>query len=212
MADEDAHLLGVELVLAQLQLADDDEEPRLEPPVLLVGLHLGPLRDVEHVLDRQRVEAVLLGQGADDAEVAEAVDVDPAHRRPLRAVAVDEARQVLHVLEAAPARASSRCTVMRTETDLPGTAASSCGSMPAAEPGAAFLNRRGSRRPRLPLGGPCAPSAGRRGLRRPRARSASVGTPGGIRGDDLLGAPSLCSSVIVVVSVLPARRGVAQLT
>ena len=63
--DEDADLLGVELAVAQLQLADDDEETRLELPVRLVGLHLRPLRDVEHVLDGQRVEVVLLREGAD---------------------------------------------------------------------------------------------------------------------------------------------------
>ena len=63
--DEDADLLGVELAVAQLQLADDDEQARLELPVRLVGLHPRPLRDVEHVLDGQRVEVVLLREGAD---------------------------------------------------------------------------------------------------------------------------------------------------
>ena len=98
VADEDAHLLRVQDVLAQLELADDDEQPRLEARVLLVGLHLGPLRHVEHVLDGQGVEVVLLGQGPDDAEVAEAVHVDPADRRPVGPVPGDEARQVLHLL------------------------------------------------------------------------------------------------------------------
>ena len=99
VADEDAHLLGVQLPLAQLQLARDDEEPRLVGAVVLVGLHLGTLRHVQHVLERERVQAILLGERAHHAQVREAVDVDPAHRRPVLAVARDERGQVLDLLE-----------------------------------------------------------------------------------------------------------------
>ena len=83
--------------------------------------------------------------------------------------------------------------VMRTETGCPGTGWSSWGSMPAADPGAAFLNRRGRRRPRLPFGGPLRP------FRRPFGASGSAGVSAstgarGVRRDDLLG----CAVSLVV--------------
>ena len=110
VADEDADLLRVQSCPSRSSSSRTMMNSRAwKPAVLLVGLHLGPLRHVEHVLDGQRVEVVLLGEGPDDAEVAEAVHVDPADGRPVGPVPGDEARQVLHLLGDGPAPASSRC-------------------------------------------------------------------------------------------------------
>ena len=53
-------------------MCGDDEE------VLFVGLHLGPLADVEHVLERERMQAVFFAEGLEQLDVAESVHVDPA--------------------------------------------------------------------------------------------------------------------------------------
>ena len=63
------------------------------------GVDLRALRHVEQVLDRERVQPVLLRESTDDAEVAQAVDVDPPDRGPVRAVLPDEGLNVLDVLD-----------------------------------------------------------------------------------------------------------------
>ena len=88
VADEEADLLEVELAVDELNHPGDHEQPGGLPAVEPDGpspyvLHLRALRDVEHVLERQRMELILLSEGLQHRHVGEAVHVDPAHRRPL---------------------------------------------------------------------------------------------------------------------------------
>ena len=93
----------------QLQHADDDEEPRLVPPSSRVRLDLRPLRDVEHVLDRERVEAVLVGERPDDARSVRPstlIQRTPAHSGRWPSTNAVRSRPP----RPAPARDRSRCT------------------------------------------------------------------------------------------------------
>ena len=89
---------------------------RLQRAVVVVRFDLRPVRDVKDVLDRQRVQVVLLGEAPDDGHVAQTVDVDPPDRRPLGAMGRQERREIGDRSARAPAGGRSRC---RSPTPAP---------------------------------------------------------------------------------------------
>ncbi len=68
--NEDADLLLLDLVLAA-DHAEDDEEVRV------VALDLGPLGDVQGILERERMQSEALAKSGEGDRVAEALHVDP---------------------------------------------------------------------------------------------------------------------------------------
>ncbi len=99
MAQEHGDLAAGQAPLHQLQGAGDDEQAGAQGGIFAaIGLHLGPVAQVQQILDGQGVQLILCGQRVDDAHVRQAIDVDPAHRDPLRTVAVEEAGQVVDLL------------------------------------------------------------------------------------------------------------------
>ncbi len=103
-AEEHAHLVAVQLPLALVDRPGDDEQA----PGLVGGtgevLDLGSLEWLQHVLDRQRMELVLLCERPEHLHSRQAVHVDPADARPLRPMTVQEFREVADLAALDPFR------------------------------------------------------------------------------------------------------------
>ena len=50
-----------------------------EELVVLIILDLGPLRNVEHILERERMELKVSPQGLDHLDIPQAIHIEPEH-------------------------------------------------------------------------------------------------------------------------------------
>ena len=76
IAKKQAHLLKAQFIaLLKINHLAHDEE------VVFKRLDLGPLRRVQHILHRQRMQAETLGHPLQQRHIAQSLDVDPVHFR-----------------------------------------------------------------------------------------------------------------------------------
>ena len=80
MTQKDRNLLAAQDFPFQSQHAKKNEQTGAPLAVLAtVRFHLGPLRDMEDILDRQGMYLILGCQGMDDTHIGQAGHIDPAH-------------------------------------------------------------------------------------------------------------------------------------
>ena len=74
LREKNAHLLAADaLRLIAVNHVEQDKE------VILIRLHLGPLPHVQHILQRQRMQPVALADRPQHLDIAEPIDIQPAH-------------------------------------------------------------------------------------------------------------------------------------
>jgi Potassium-transporting ATPase A subunit len=88
--EEQADLVAVERTASFVDRAGDHEQPARQVLGAREVLDFRPFEGMDHVLDRQRMELILLRDRPQDLHLCQAVDVDPADPRPRRSMVGQE--------------------------------------------------------------------------------------------------------------------------